>query len=377
MVGEAQVEKKSTEIIESIVVTVIILVLFQTFIEDLAILAGWSWPVRKILVFTGVFFDVFFTIEFLVRLYNAVFSGRVREYLINERGWIDFLASIPLLILNSGPNALSVIAGEAAVISMGGILNILKVVKAIRIARILRLLRVLKIFKQIKYADSVMAQRHIAKITAITITAVVFTLFFFALVSGMFGIPSAGTTFDQLNARTAESYVSEKSIDLEALTVMNENILIVKKNGETIYTRFDNDQYRQWFSPQDYDYILIGDYGFFFDLRPINRLLARENVTSFCIVIVLVLCFLFYYSPHFAITITDPIHVMRRGLEEGQYNLEVRVPSEFADDDVFKLAVGYNEIFLPIKARNSGEESADQLDLKIDDIKDLFSEESE
>ncbi|MFW6360879.1 MAG: ion transporter, partial [Spirochaetota bacterium] len=51
---------------ESLVVFAIVLVLVQTFLEDLALLVGWSWNVRKILIITGFGFDLFFTIEFLI-----------------------------------------------------------------------------------------------------------------------------------------------------------------------------------------------------------------------------------------------------------------------------------------------------------------------
>ena len=142
--------EKNEGILENIVLAVIFLVLIQTFIEDLAVIAGWAWPVRRILIITGFCFDLFFTIEFLTRLYKAVERGNIREYIVHRRGWIDLLASIPLLLLNSGPSAMAVLIGGGAISGAAGILNVLKVVKAVRIARILRLLRVLKIFKQIK-----------------------------------------------------------------------------------------------------------------------------------------------------------------------------------------------------------------------------------
>ena len=36
--------------------------------EDCAVLAGWSWSVRRVLLFAGFAFDIFFSIEFLTRL---------------------------------------------------------------------------------------------------------------------------------------------------------------------------------------------------------------------------------------------------------------------------------------------------------------------
>ena len=71
-----------------------------------------------------------------------------------------------------------------------GILNVLKVVKAVRIARILRLLRVLKIFKQIKNAESVMAQRHVSKITTMAVSIFVGVLLFGSIFMQMLSIPS-------------------------------------------------------------------------------------------------------------------------------------------------------------------------------------------
>ena len=151
--------------VENTVIVAILLVLVQTFLEDLAATAGWPWPVRRVLIYTGFCFDVFFTVEFLARFYVALWHRRAGEYVFHERGWIDFAASIPLLMLSSGPQVAALVLGQSAVVGAAGILNVLKVVKAVRIARVLRLLRVLKIFRQIKYADSRMAQRHIAAIT--------------------------------------------------------------------------------------------------------------------------------------------------------------------------------------------------------------------
>lgn len=95
------IEKRS--VLENIVVVAILLVLVQTFLEDYAVIAGWSWDIRRVLLFTGFGFDLFFTVEFLTRLYVSFVNRRAGRYFWHERGWIDLLASIPLLLLNSGP----------------------------------------------------------------------------------------------------------------------------------------------------------------------------------------------------------------------------------------------------------------------------------
>ncbi len=98
------------------------------------------------------------------------------SYLLKQRGWIDFLASIPLLLLNSFPHALALLAGAGLLSGLGSFLNTLKVIKAIRIARILRLLRVIKLFRGIRYARSPMAQRHLSTITTIAVSILVLWL---------------------------------------------------------------------------------------------------------------------------------------------------------------------------------------------------------
>ena len=85
----------------------ILLVLIQTFVEDLAVLLGWSWTVRKILIFSGFGFDLFFSLEFITRYFSALRKGKAVKYMFQERGWVDLIASLPLLFLSSGPEVLA------------------------------------------------------------------------------------------------------------------------------------------------------------------------------------------------------------------------------------------------------------------------------
>ncbi len=368
MVGA--MENKKYTILENVVLAAIFLVLVQTFVEDLAVVARWTWPVRKVLVLTGFAFDFFFTIEFLVRLYNAVSRGNVREYLVSRRGWIDLLASVPLLLLNSGPAAIAVILGGGTISGAAGILNILKVVKAVRIARILRLLRVLKIFKQIKNAESVMAQRHISKITTIGVSVFVGVLLFSSILTQMLGLPTASSENEN---RLVELMMAYDEEGVKSAGNYND-LLIVKEHGQTVFTRFNNDYYRANFGFSDYIYAEYKDYEFFFDARGVDSIQSMDNLIYFVIILALVFAYTLFYSPHFVMTVSDPIHVMRRGLEENSYNFEVRINDEFADDDIFRLAKNYNDIYLPLKDRNRAEDSpgADSLELKLDDIKNMF-----
>ena len=95
----------------------------------------------------------------------------------------------------------------------------------------------------------------------------------------------------------------------------------------------------------------------------------------FILILVLTAVLLLFYSPHFALTVSDPIHVMNRGMEEKDYNFEVKIDPRYKEDGVFRLARNYNQIFLPMKdlKNRDAETTAEDLQLKMDDIKDLFS----
>ena len=363
--------KRAKDILENIVLAAIFLVLIQTFIEDLAVIRGWSWNARKVLILTGFCFDLFFTIEFLARLYGAIADGKVRDYIILRRGWIDLLASVPLLLLNSGPAAFAILLGGGAVGGAAGILNVLKVIKAVRIARILRLLRVLKIFRQIKNTDSEMAQRHVSKVATMGVSVFVFVLLAISVFSAVLKLPSAA----QQNEQMIVDVIMAWSDGEEDGAGMMSDLLIVKEEGETVFSRFDNDYYEENFGFSDYYYAEYMDYQFFFDARGIEKIQSTDNLMYFIIILILVLSYTFIYSPHFAITVSDPIHVMRRGLEEKSYNFEVKIDQDYRKDDIFRLAEDYNNIFLPMKDLKHAEDDeidADSLELKMDDIQDLF-----
>lgn len=374
-----KMSKKFVDFIESFVIFVIILVLFQTFFEDLATLINLDWKVRKILVVTGFIFDLFFTIEFLTRFYIAIINKRAKEYFFYERGWIDFIASIPLLMFNSGPGLLALIAG-VSVKGVGSVLNILKVVKAVRIARILRLLRVLKVFKQIKYADSKMAQRHVSTIIGIAVTTFVFTLFATNVAFTVFPVEGLNESASEKQAKVSQ-YLSESLLNgyedemiLEDYAKSSDDLMKVTRGDALLYSRFEKSYFESYeFGPNDYYYIQQGEYEFFFDQRVDNRQQAVTNITFFSVILILVLVFLFYYSPHFAITVSDPILIMRKGMSDKGYNLEVKVNPRYQDDDVFLLAREFNEVYLPMKDRAVGDDTASAgSELKMEDFGDIF-----
>jgi hypothetical protein len=369
------------EILETVVVVAIILVLAHTFLDDVAIMAGWNVRARSWLIWAGLGFDLFFTVEFLARLYLALSRRQGAAYFFRERGWVDFLASIPLLLLNSLPHALALLAGAGLLSGMGSFLNVLKVIKAIRIARILRLLRVVKLFRGIRHARSPMAQRHVSSITTIAISVLVIWMLTASIMESASVIPGLEGPFVKDQAARAEAITAGGpnapglAQRAAAMAAVDRSILAVRPlGGDVAWSRYSGAYYGENFIAGDYGYFLSSGIEVFLDERPLAVNSARDGIVFFIAVMLTMLAFLIIYAPRFALQISDPIHVMKRGMAENDYNLEVRIPPRNAADDVFELAALYNSVYLPLKDRLGNEGGAPASALKIEDLQDIAEE---
>jgi hypothetical protein len=369
--------RKIGDVLESVVVVAILLVLVHTFLEDYAVLAGWAVEARTTFIWSGLGFDIFFTIEFFTRMYIALSHRSGTRYFFRERGWIDFLASVPLLLFNSLPNTIALLAGAGLLTGLGSSLNILKVIKSVRIARILRLMRIIKLFRKIRYARSPLAQRHIAVLTTICVTILVFWTVGASALEARGVLPGLESVYVDGQISRARSITEAGTAALAeraaAVAALDPTVLLVRhQGGKTVWSRYDNPFYRAYFLPGDYAYFTSHGVEIFLDERPAASATAQKGIVLLIAVVLIVLGILFLYSPRFALGISDPLHVMKRGMAESNYNLEVKIPPERVNDDVFELAALYNTVFLPLKDREGGGKEGRESALEIDDIKDLL-----
>ncbi|MGI9255452.1 MAG: ion transporter [Salinispira sp.] len=361
---------------ENSILIVIVLVLIQTLLEDVAVLASWPVESRRVLAILGFIFDIIFTLEFFSRSFFAISQNRFGHYVLEGRGWIDFMVSVPLLLFSSGPEFFAIVTGGFAV-SFGGILQVLKVVKSIRIARILRLLRVLKIFRRIKNTETVMTQRHIARITTTVIATIVLALLLFTVVDNFLNINDVYAVYEE-SIQGLTQYISANSGFLTSDTQLQEAyfasipiILMVKYDGMTLYTRYTNAEYARQWSINDYVYVQKDALELYINIWYLNVSEAKSNLYFFLMIFSVILVIMFVYSPHFALTISDPIHVMRRGFDETSYNLQVRIPDQFKDDEVYLLSESFNRDYLPMKDREGQKNQESVLTLSAVNLADL------
>jgi hypothetical protein len=368
---------KLKNFIENIILLLILLVIIQTFCDELAVLLNWNVKTRNILTISGLFFDLIFTIEFFTRLIIASRKNQAYNYFFYERGWVDFIASVPLLILNSGPSTYILLFGSAGINVTAGALNILKIVKAIRITRVLRLIRILKIFGKIKNANSVMAQRHIATIA----TTVCASMLGIIMILGIFNFPGFNESGDsrvniyrnQIRGYAAmSSRWGNVSLFEQMKTGMQNdpNVLRIEAGGE-FYNRYNEAYLHEHFNYEDVNELTVGQIKITLSMKDIRKIESKVTILYFAIIVFTIFSLMVFYSRHFVQTVTDVIHVINKGMSEPDYLLEAKIKLQFKTDDIFTLAEKYNTVWLTLKDKHKKElyNIADKEDaVSVDDL---------
>ena len=371
-------------ILENFTLLMIVFVLIQTFFEDFSLYIDWPIYIINKIILSAFIFDAFFTIEFIVRLIAAISKKKGVDYFFYKNGWIDFLASIPLLLLISGPVLLSQVF-NFDIFSFGFIntFGLLKIIKAIRVARILRLLRVLKIFGKIKNVHSTMAQRHISTISTIVVGAIILFLVIISIFQETQFIPSRYDKMIENEQHINETFKKlcelsdEKNIiNILKLTPKNfKNIIKIQYKDETIYKSKNiyNEKY-QYHQAKDNEYtktytiisptkLLIT-----FWRDEYHKIEALYNMLNFSLIIFVLILIIIIYTRHFALTVSDPVYVMRMGFEKKDYTLAVKIQKHYKDDDLFLLANDYNSRWLPAKIRKLSETKNTESKLSFNDV---------
>lgn len=368
---------KLKSFLENFILFCILLVIAQTFCEELAVIFNWTVKTRNWLTIAGLAFDIIFTIEFFTRLIIASKKNQAYQYFFYERGWVDFIASVPLLILNSGPNAYIVIFGTEGIRVGLGAVNVLKIVKAIRITRVLRLIRILKIFGKIKNANSVMAQRHIATISTTVCTSILAII----MILGFFKFPALDETGDRrisIYRNQIQGYVALSSRwgnvslfeQLKTGMQNDQNVLRIEAGGE-VFNRYSEAYLNENFNYEDVSELKVGQIVLTLSMKDIRKIESKVSILYFCLIIFVIMMLMIFYSRHFVQTVSDVIHVMNRGMSEPEYYLEAKIKPPFKSDDIFVLAEKYNTIWLTMKDKYKKElygspEAND--DVSVDDL---------
>ncbi|MBN2544630.1 MAG: hypothetical protein JXB50_02455 [Spirochaetes bacterium] len=388
--------------IELSVLFMILLVIIQTFLEDFSVYKGWSLDLVDKIKLSAVFFDLFFTFEFLTRFIDRITKGKGFFYFFCENGWIDFISSIPLLLLISLPEFLLQIKGfnlysvfiEYTKVFWSFLavdMTLFKFIKAVRIIRILRFARVLKIFGKIKSFVSDTVQRQIAVISTIVVTSII--LFFLILnVFQEYGLlpKQNNKILDNeltLNRMIVNNYNYNNEINFSAILnnmlKNNDSIIKILINGIPVYEANESKKkYMKYNSMNDSDYVIKYDYdlpvsqiiSIYYSRFQTKKLEAFNNLIMFSLIIVVLFSIIIIYTKIFKSSIADPVFVMRMGFEKINYVYNVKIRKHLEDDDIFILANDYNNRWLPAKMRKINEIRDNNIKLKLSDVIKDFKE---
>ena len=398
-------------IAENFIIAAIVAVIVVTFLDELATINDWGIKAKNNLIILGVIFDLLFTIEFAVRMFVNGRHGAAGHYFLHQRGWVDFLSSVPLLLLDSGPAFILFLFPE---LSMGvdaglSFFGTLKVLKAIRVTRILRLLRLVKILGKIHNTDSHMANRHISVISTMAIMTIItsYSIFSFA---GFLSLKNVADDNKQLYTRliaNAPRVVGKKStaqfktgkvptkvtdpagpmkkwlgkvffdIKKESTNLMQvyyKNRLILENYTQAeLKEKFHYfpaaSAVKKKFADPHVHIIEEGDFTIVLNMHHIYEEQTKIQLVIFVSIMFMILIFMTFYTRHFVQNVTDVVHIMDKGFRDTDFLLEVKVREEFEEDEIYQLAHIYNEKYLPLKVKDQEQSSeTDTGGLSLDDF---------
>jgi len=265
--------------------------------------ALWPWYLRRWLVFSALVFDSIFTLEFTARAFVSQYQGRFSPYIRKEFGWVDFLASVPLLILDSGPRFLSVISGAPFFSILVGGLATLRLVRLIRMIRLLRLLRLVRATAGIPSRRVEGAQGPLTTMTALILGGLVFGSIGFAVLetsAGFRGVMPLNEAYLKTITQEVIRVQSESPSSDEALQGLASRhpvLLGVNEGGRTVYLRHSPEDNARLFGVFDYVRISEGDTEIYLSLMEINTGGARDSLLLFFLGIVLLQLIIFGFVP--------------------------------------------------------------------------------
>ena len=335
-------------VFESLIVFFILLVILETLFEEYALFMDYSARIRTYLLIAGFCFDLLFSIEFLVRLFFAARRGGGAGYILREGGFIDFVASLPLLVFHSGPLMwMTFFSGEAGFFAALGSLSFLKIVKVIRVARILRFVRALKIFGKLRQ-KYILTSKYVARVVSLAVLIIVLALIGFAFVERGEVLRPESEETEKLLA----NYLEENPApDFEAFLHGSEAVLFIEQEAAPVYRRISEGDFKKYYLIDDYKISRIAGYSVYFSRKGLQKTRSFINLLAFSMIIGIIIILSTLYRLFFNRHISGLIMVMVRGFKSAEYSTPVRIARKKMELETYQLAEQYNKKWLPVKRK--------------------------
>ncbi len=335
-------------VFESFIVFFILLVILQTLFEEYALFMNYSTRIRTYLLIAGFGFDLLFSIEFLVRLFFAARRGGAAGYIMREGGFIDFVASLPLLVFHSGPLLwMMFFSGDAGFFAALGSLSFLKIVKVIRVTRTLRFVRALKIFGKLRQ-KYIITSKYVARMVSLAVLIIVLALIGFAFVEGGEVLQSKSEETKMLLTNYLEK---NPEPDFDAFLRGSEAVLFIQQETTPVYSRVSAREFQEHYLIDDYSVSRIAGYSVYFNNKDLQKTKSFINLLAFSMIIGIIIVASTLYRLYFNRHISGLVMVMLRGFRSAEYSTPVRVAQKKRSFETYQLAEQYNRKWLPLKRK--------------------------
>lgn len=260
--------------------TVDVLMVFSvaaTLIEEASVVTVVPWGARSATQVACVVLDLFFFLEFALRLGRAAVEGRMAVWFREESGWIDFLAAVLPLVFISGPFVVDWLVGlstTSMIASMGSF-------------RLLRGLGLLRLFRLLRLYD--IDGRAGEWTGRATVRAGTFALCASLLVlvgaeaASLLGLwPDAHEALQRKRLVTVAALSAAPGADAaEEIARVDSDLLLVRSRGTVIFTRYSAEEFRRRFGPDQIGYLRAdGDLEVFFDVSGELRAQAAATLAA-------------------------------------------------------------------------------------------------
>lgn len=257
--------------------------LAQTFCEDFALAMQFSWSVRRALAYAGFAFDLAFGAQFFLTLYRAALNRSAADFFVRGFGWLDCAASLPLVVLYSGPSILGLAAGGVPLVPW-----------AEGAGRALCLLRFARLFRLVLAYSS----PRLVKILSLGLICLVLAVSIF---SGPGVLEKRLMDEYSLSAVRLASLLSGEGEGREHLVrEIREysrsvpELLLVRREASSLYSRYAQPYFAANYGPSDYIYFQEGELELFFSLKPILAANAGRAVSWMCVLAAFFTAFFMY-----------------------------------------------------------------------------------
>lgn len=238
------------------VTVLVVLGLVQSLLSSLAAGLSWPWAFRQGLNIAAFAVDLFLVIEFFLLLIRAARRGELRTYFSSQLGWIDALASVPLLVVVSGQILLAQLSGVSLIGAEQSAPSALRDSRILDLGQALYLLRFLKFVRVVLldgYDARLSGKRKSAAGLPVALVGAALLLSVVRVLAGVQGT-------DALLAAQVDA-VAEAFGDLRALPDDGEAarrfpfLLVVRTAGQTVFMLDDLPRLQARFGPDDYLYV--------------------------------------------------------------------------------------------------------------------------